>query len=415
MLLCQEFKEFKVQTMKNSFYFDTKPNEKILELIKSEREEIGFYELCHQDVSEYEEYAKTITAQDIVVVGIGGSALGTSAIYKFLKYTNQFSKKLYVIETTDPLVICDEMEKIDLANAHFCIISKSGTTVETISVYKYIASIVDIHSKNCTIITDEGSLLESHAIHNDIKVFHIPHNVGGRFSVLSAVGLAPLAMIGVDIASLLEGARNIYDSFFNQEGYDTSLLKKATYYAQTANTYNINCLFSYSEVFREFNAWYVQLWGESLGKKQLHSQLHVGLTPVGLIGPTDQHSFLQLIVDGKRDKSVTVIKIANFENSLTIPNNSLKDLESLDILNGYKFSEIINMQADSIVESLLSLKHIPLDVIEVSQADAHAIGELIYYYELLTALVARMLDINAYDQPGVEMGKIILKEKLNKK
>jgi len=401
--------------MKNSFYFDTKPNENILELIKSERDEIGFYELCHQDVTSYEEYAKTIEAQHIVVVGIGGSALGTSAIYKFLKYNNQFSKKLYVIETTDPLAICDEMENIDLANAHFCIISKSGTTVETIAVYKYIASIVEITSDNCTIITDANSLLEKHALHNNIKVFHIPQNVGGRFSVLSAVGLVPLTMIGVDIRSLLDGAKNIYDSFFNKAGYNTSLLKKATYYAQTSNTYNINCLFSYSEVFREFNAWYVQLWGESLGKQQLHSQLHVGLTPVGLIGPTDQHSFLQLIVDGKRDKSVTVIKIANFENSLTIPNNSLKHLESLDLLNGYKFSQIINMQADSIVESLLSLEHIPLDVIEISQVDAHAIGELIYYYELLTALVARMLDINAYDQPGVEMGKLILKEKLTKK
>ena len=399
--------------MKNSFYFDTKTNENILEFIKAERSTIGFYELCLKDVTEYEEYAKSIDAQNIVVVGIGGSALGTSAIYKFLKYTNQFEKTLHVIETTDPLVICDEMENVNLQNAHFLIISKSGTTVETISVYKYIASIVEITSQNCTIITDEGSLLEKHAIESDIKVFHIPHNVGGRFSVLSAVGLVPLAMIGVDIRSLLEGAKKIYNSFFNQEGYDNSLLKKATYYAQTANTYNINCLFSYSEVFREFNAWYVQLWGESLGKKQLHSQLHVGLTPVGLIGPTDQHSFLQLIVDGKRDKSVTVIKINNFENSLKIPHNSLKHLESLDLLNGYKFSEIINMQADSIVESLLSLEHIPLDVIEISQVDAHAIGELIYYYELLTALVARMLDINAYDQPGVEMGKVILKEKLN--
>ena len=119
--------------MKNRFYFDTKPNENILELIKAEREEIGFYELCHNDVSEYEAYAKSIDAQDIVVVGIGGSALGTSAIYKFLKYTNHFSKKLHVIETTDPLVITDEMEHIDLQNAHFLIISKSGTTVETIS------------------------------------------------------------------------------------------------------------------------------------------------------------------------------------------------------------------------------------------------------------------------------------------
>ncbi|WP_345993506.1 glucose-6-phosphate isomerase [Sulfurimonas sp. HSL-1716] len=401
--------------MKNKFYFDTKPNKKILDFISEERKEIGFYELCHSDVTPYEEFAKTVNAKDIVVIGIGGSALGTSAIYKFLKYTNNYAKTLHVLETTDPIVIGDELDKIDLKNAFFCVISKSGTTVETISVFKYIASIVEIDKNNCTVITDEDSLLEKFAQDNDIKVFHIPHNVGGRFSVLSAVGLVPLCIIGVDIKALLAGAKKIYNSFFNQDGYDTSLLKKATYYAQTSNTYNINCLFSYSEVFREFNAWYVQLWGESLGKKQMHSQLHVGLTPVGLIGPTDQHSFLQLIVDGKRDKSVTVIKINNFDTSMKVPNNSLKHLESLDILNGLKFSELINMQADSIIESLASFEHIPLDVIEISQINEESMGELIYYYELLTALVAKMLDINAYDQPGVEMGKVILKEKLKGK
>ena len=401
--------------MKNKFYFDTKPNKKILDFIHDERKEIGFYELCHADVTQYEDFAKTVEAKDIVVIGIGGSALGTSAIYKFLKYTNSYEKKLHVLETTDPIVIGDELDKIDMENAFFCVISKSGTTVETISVFKYIASIINIDDKNCAVITDEGSPLESFAQSSGIRVFHIPHNVGGRFSVLSAVGLVPLAIIGVDIRALLEGAKKIYNSFFNHDGYDTSLLKKATYYAHTANTYNINCLFSYSEVFREFNAWYVQLWGESLGKKQLHSQLHVGLTPVGLIGPTDQHSFLQLIVDGKRDKSVTVIKINNFDTSMKVPNNSLKHLESLDILNGLKFSDLINMQADSIIESLASFEHIPLDVIEISHISEESIGELIYYYELLTALVARMLDINAYDQPGVEMGKIILKEKLKKK
>ena len=401
--------------MQNKFYFDINPNQKIIDAIKEERETIGFYELCHVDISKYEEYAKTVDATDIVVIGIGGSALGTSAIYKFLKYTNHFSKKLHVLETTDPLVIADELDNIDLKKAHFCVISKSGTTVETIAVFKYIISITEINHSNCTIITDEGSALEKFAIDSDIQVFNIPANVGGRFSVLSTVGLVPLAMIGIDIQALLRGAKKIYNSFFNQEGYDTSLLKKASYYAQTANTYNINCLFSYSEVFREFNAWYVQLWGESLGKKQIHSELHVGLTPVGLIGPTDQHSFLQLIVDGKRDKSVTVIKINNFENAMEIPNNTLKHLEALDVLNGYKFSELINMQADSIIEALLSLKQIPLDVIEISQVHEEPIGELIYYYELLTALVGKMLDINAYDQPGVEMGKIILKEKLKKR
>jgi glucose-6-phosphate isomerase len=158
----------------------------------------------------------------------------------------------------------------------------------------------------------------------------------------------------------------------------------------------------------------VQLWGESLGKKQCHSQLHVGLTPVGLIGPTDQHSFLQLIVDGKRDKTVTVIKIKDFENSIKIPDVTLPALENLDMLNGYGFSELINMQADAMIESLEALEFIPLDVIEIERVDEATMGELIYYYELLTALVAQMLDINAYDQPGVEMGKVILKEKMQR-
>ena len=398
--------------MKNSFYFDIKPNENILDLIIAEKNEIGFYDLCHQDISKYKEYAQTVEAKNIVVVGIGGSALGASAVYKFLKYTHHFTKKLHIIETTDPLVINDVLENINLKDSHFCIISKSGTTVETIGAYKYIISLTNISASNCTIITDEGSSLDKYATDMNLKAFHIPHNVGGRFSVLSAVGLVPLSMIGVDIQALINGAKRIHDSFFNQEDIYNSLIKKAAYYTQMKESYDINCLFSYSEVFREFNAWYVQLWGESLGKKELQTQSHTGLTPVGLIGPTDQHSFLQLIVEGKRDKSVTFIKINDFENSLKIPDISLKHLESLDLLNSYKFSEIINMQADSIIESLKSLEDIPLDLIEISQINADAIGELIYYYELLTALVGKMLHINTYDQPGVEMGKIILKQKL---
>jgi glucose-6-phosphate isomerase len=309
-------------------------------------------------------------------------------------------------------VLNQKIEQIDLNDVLFLIISKSGTTVETIAALKYLQTFVPICKENYAVITDLASPLEAFANAYGLKVFAIPDNVGGRFSVLSAVGLVPLAIIGVDIDALLAGAKKIKTSFFENQGYCEKLLSKATYYAQMSNAYNINCLFSYSEAFREFNAWYVQLWGESLGKLQRHSQLHVGLTPVGLIGPTDQHSFLQLIVDGKRDKTVTVIKIKDFENAIKIPDVSLPALEKLDVLNGYGFSELINMQADAMIDSLEQLEFIPLDVIEVERVNEETIGELLYYYELLTALVAQMLDINAYDQPGVEMGKIILKEKM---
>lgn len=400
--------------MNNKLFFNTKINEKFASVLSEESKEIGFYHLPDADTSEYKEYAKGVKQKDIVVVGIGGSALGALAIYHFLGLHQHFEKNLHFIDTTDPLVLHQKIEQIDLNDALFIIISKSGTTVETIAALKYLQTFVPVSKENYTIITDHNSALESFAQAYSLKVFNIPANVGGRFSVLSAVGLVPLAIIGVDIDALLSGAKKVKTSFFENLGYCEKLLTKATYYAQKSNSYNINCLFSYSEAFREFNAWYVQLWGESLGKKQRHSQLHVGLTPVGLIGPTDQHSFLQLIVDGKRDKTVTVIKIKDFENSIKIPDVSLPALEKLDMLNGYGFEELINMQADAMIESLEQLEFIPLDVIEIEKVNEQTIGEMIYYFELLTALVAQMLDINAYDQPGVEMGKLILKDKMNK-
>jgi glucose-6-phosphate isomerase len=272
--------------------------------------------------------------------------LGANAVYKFMKSVNGTSKKLHVLDTTDPIVLQRRLEKVDLSKALFIVISKSGAPIETIAVLKYITTLVPISSKQYVVITDDGSKLESFAKHHKLSCFTIPQDVGGRFSVLSAVGLLPLALVGIDIKSLLSGAQTIRNSFFGNDDYCGVLLEKATYYAQHANTHNINCLFSYSESFREFNAWYVQLWGESLGKKQLNSELHVGLTPVGLIGPTDQHSFLQLIVEGKRDKSVTVVKVKEFENSMKVPDVSLNFLEEMDMVNNLNFSDLINMQAD---------------------------------------------------------------------
>lgn len=398
--------------MENKLYFKTKNIRDITASLESEREKIGFYDLPLEDTQEYTDFAAKHECSEVVIVGIGGSALGASAIYKFTKSVKELSKQLHILDTTDPIVLQRRLDKVNLEKALFIVISKSGTTIETVSILKYITSLVPINNKQYVVITDKDSKLEAFAKHHNLNFFTIPGDVGGRFSVLSVVGLLPLALVGVDIKALLEGAKKVRDSFFGNQGYCGLLLEKATFYAQHANTYNINCLFSYSESFREFNAWYVQLWGESLGKKQLKSELHVGLTPVGLIGPTDQHSFLQLIVEGKRDKSVTVIKVKQFANEMKVPEQSLKHIEEMDSVNGLAFSELINMQADSIIESLDQLNDIPLDVIEIDEINEEAIGHLIYYYELLTAMVAQMLGINAYDQPGVEMGKKILKEKL---
>jgi len=407
--------------MKNRIHFDvcerqSEEKKRLFKAISNERSEIGYYNLPEQNIDDILAYAKAFdeNIENIVVLGIGGSSLGAKAIYEFLKPIKTPTRKLFFFESTDPLNIRDILSKINLAKSHFLVISKSGITVETISIFKYLYA-EQSEAIFYTFITDKFSALDDFSTSIGSKTFYLPSNVGGRFSVLSVVGLLPLALCGVDIKALLKGANAIKESFFNDGYLQESLLNKAMFYSKYHTTYNINCLFAYSETLRCFTEWYVQLWGESLGKKQRDSAFHVGVTPIGLIGPKDQHSFLQLIVEGTRDKSVTFIKIEDFENELKVPELSLTHLESLDVLNGITFHDLINMQSDSVIEALQIQGDIPLDEIIIKRVDEESIGELIYYYELLTSLVGQLINVDTYNQPGVESGKIILKEKLKLK
>jgi len=392
----------------------TLSNEKVFNEILDEKKSIGYYDLVTQDTSAFKEYAAGVTQENIVVVGIGGSTLGTYAIYKFLKHSKNLSKKLYFLETTDPIDIRSKIEAIDLESTLFIIISKSGTTVETISIFKYLHSLVKLDKENTLIITESDSKLNAYAKANGMKTFEIPKDVGGRFSVFSAVGLLPLAIVGLNIDNLLEGAKEMHDSFFTKGEQYKKILKKARFFVEYKNSFNINVVFSYSSRLEGFNKWYIQLWGESLGKVDINSARQ-GLTPIGIIGPIDQHSFLQLIVEGRRDKTVTVIKVDNFDDDLKIPAVTLTGLEELNYLDDIEFSSLLNKQADATIESINNLNDIPCDVITIDGVCESAIASLMYEYELLTSVCAKFMYINAYDQPGVESGKIILKKKLQKK
>ena len=405
--------------MQNKIHFNIFQKQKALKeelllKIRKERLEIGYYGLPEQSIDEVLAFVETfdLTKIDtIVVLGIGGSSLGSKAIYEFLKPVKKLKRKLLFFESTDPLNIKEILSQIEIEKSHFLVISKSGTTVETISIFKYLyAQQQDVSSY--TFITDRESALDKFAKKIEAKVFYLPQDVGGRFSVLSVVGLLPLALCGVDIIALLRGSSRVQESFFNDGYLKETLLNKAIFYAKYHTTYSINCLFAYTETLRYFTEWYVQIWGESLGKRQNDSAFHVGLTPIGLIGPKDQHSFLQLIVEGTRDKSVTFIKINDFENELEVPDVTLPFLEKLDILNGLTFHDLITMQSDSVIEALLAQRDIPLDEIIIERVDEESMGQLIYYYELLTSLVGQLINVNTYNQPGVESGKVILKEKL---
>jgi glucose-6-phosphate isomerase len=389
----------------------------IYEKVVDEREsgEIGYFDLAYSN-SELQKIKDFInsnplikggTLKNLFVIGIGGSSLGTKAIDAMLQSSEHRKDiKLSFLENVDPVVIQRELKGVELKETLFIVISKSGSTIETASntkiVFEHFKLLESSELKNhLALITDEGSPLDRFGKDYSLASFYIPKNVGGRFSVLSAVGLLPLAIVGYDMDAILEGAKKVGDTFFSKNY--TTIMKKAFYYYRNAESINMNVLFSYYTDMSYFNDWYTQLWAESLGKIDRRGK-RVGLTPIGMVGSIDQHSFLQLIIEGPRDKSVTFIKVNDFQNSMKIPNISLKDMEKADYANGYEAQELIKAQCDATLETLVELE-VPVDLIEIERVDEQSVGALIYYYEVLTSITGAMFGINTYIQEGVELGK----------
>ena len=377
--------------------------------MNDEKELVGYYDLPALSNGIIEQISKLKKSlpnfKNIALVGVGGSSLGVKAIYEMLAHGQ---KNLIFFDNLDPLLIASNLNKISLDDTIFIISSKSGTTIETISIFKCILERFKIvNFENFIIISDPNSPLEIYAKARNIRVFNIPKNVGGRFSVLSAVGLVPLGLSGVDVSEILNGAMACKAQHLG--GDDDTILQKAYHYARH-ETAKINVLFSYSSRLASFNDWFVQLWAESLGKKRGYKR--VGLTPVGLIGSKDQHSFLQLIMEGAKDKTVTFITAKKHEDqNLKLSNLSLDGLQSCDFTNDLEIASVLNAQARATMQALKS-ENISVDEIRLDSLDAGHSGYLVYYYELLTSATGLMLGINTYNQPGVELAKLLLRQNL---
>lgn len=262
------------------------------ETLKAEKAgpDVGYYALPSQTglLEELEGYVGShpylAEITDIVIMGIGGSSLGIKAVNTFLAAHRK--KNLIFLENSDPVALGIALKPLKRETSLFIVISKSGTTIETISIFKTAIKYFDLQlslqdQARVIVITDEGSALFRMAGYYGLDTFTIPHNVGGRFSVLSAVGVVPLYIAGYDVASLLEGAKVFMERFF--EGKEAHLLHKAAFYVNHAPVLPMNVLFSYTNALEDFTKWYVQLWGESLGKINKQGK-HVGMTPIGLIG-----------------------------------------------------------------------------------------------------------------------------------
>jgi glucose-6-phosphate isomerase len=379
---------------------------------EAKSKEVGYYHLPVMSQKLVEELNETRDEIDrrfdtIAIIGIGGSSLGIKAIERLLRPCTPNAKNIIYLENSDPVSIISEMKQIEKHKTLFIVISKSGGTVEALSIFKRLIVSFELTLENSDqiyVISDDNSILSRFADEYHLRRFVIPDNVGGRFSVLSAVGIVPLTLAGFDTASVLKGAQSFQERFWNHQ--EDHLLQKASYYVMHKEQYPINVLFAYSDAFEEFGKWVVQLWGESLGKRTRSAE-RVGLTPISLIGSVDQHSFLQLIIEGPLNKTVTFMHIDHSEDHLMIPELSLKHLEKSDFVNGISFNDLINAQCQATMQSVLQ-SGVSVDEIAWKKIDEPSVGEMILYYELLTSVCGTLMEVNTYDQPGVELGKTIL-------
>ncbi len=389
---------------------------------ESESGDIGYYTLPEDmaTLSEVKDFCENYdfsAIKNVVVIGIGGSSLGTKAIDHMLSHTeNRNDKNLIFMENVDPNEMQRNLKDVKFEESFFIMISKSGGTIETTSHVKYIMDKYAVSFedaafvKHFAIITDPLSPLDKFAKDFALTTFHLPLNVGGRFSIFTPVGLLPLTILGYDVDKLLQGARELKKSFFDKK--QDAMVQKAHYYASNQERLPINVLFTYSSSFKYFNDWFVQLWGESLGKINRDGN-NVGLTPIGIVGSVDQHSFLQLIIEGPKNKTVTMIKVEDFENEMTIPDITIPHLEKTNFINNHSFNTLINAQCDATMQSIKD-QGVDVDMITLPRLNESWAGEMIMYYELLTSITGHFLNVNTYDQPGVELGKVILKEKFEK-
>ncbi len=377
---------------------------------------VGYYKLP-KDSLNILETLKSIDfswVKQIVVMGVGGSSLGIKAIDSILRPITPHAKEILFFENSDPITISSTMDKINKDGVCFFLISKSGSTIEATSIFKTLVKKFDLkldNAKNIFAITDKDSILSKFATAHNITQFYVPDNVGGRFSVLSAVGIVPLEVAGYDMSRVLKGADGFLESFFAAK--EEHLLRKACFIYENSQKLKMNVVFSYSDCLENITKWYIQLWGESLGKIDAKGQ-SVGITPISLIGAIDQHSFLQLVIEGPKDKTITFINIEDFGVDLSIPDITLQHIEKTDFINGQSFTTLINEQCKATMQSVIE-SGIEADSIALDKISSENVGAIIIYYELLTSLVGAMLNVNTYDQPGVELGKTILYKNLGNK
>ena len=366
--------------------------------------------------------AKTVKKKfdNFVVLGIGGSALGPIAVFQALCHLrhNELPKskrkapKLYVEDNVDPERMAALLSVLDLDKTVFNVVTKSGATSETMAQYLIIMDILKAKygegAKNHIIATTsakKGNLIKI-AKEEGLKTFYIPDGVGGRFSELCPVGLLPAAVVGVDIKAMLAGAAYMDKICCKKDVYkNPALMSALLQYLAMGKGKNISVMMPYADSLKYIADWYCQLWGESLGKAvdKEGKIVYAGQTPVKALGVTDQHSQIQLYREGPFDKVITIIAVENYRANVEISKGCL-DIPDVNFLCGHTLNELITAERKA-TEYALTTAHRLNHTIVLPEVNAFTIGELLFMFEMETAFAGAMLNIDTFNQPGVEGGK----------
>ncbi|MDZ7817012.1 MAG: glucose-6-phosphate isomerase [Planctomycetota bacterium] len=365
-----------------------------------------------------EEGASTASSTIVVVLGIGGS-LGLISLHSALNHPlhnmlpdeKRPAPRLFVFDNIDPDDFAAHIEILDLNRTVFFVISKSGSTAETMSQYLVVKGLLREKnldaSKHIIAITDpEEGILHDIAAKENMRTFPVPPGVGGRFSVLTPVGLAPAALVGIDIEGLLEGAGE-YTEFALSEPVmrNPSLFMACALFLLYHKGYTNHVMMPYSNLLLNVADWYRQLWAESLGKK--HDRrgrvVEVGPTPIRALGATDQHSQVQLYAQGPRDKAFIFVGIDDHDKKVVIPQAEEVDKE-LGYLSGHNLNDLLAAELEGTIVALTDSGR-PNCRVNLPEISPRTVSQLFLFWEMTVSFIGELFDINAYDQPGVEAGK----------
>ena len=359
-------------------------------------------------------------ATDFVHAGIGGSALGPMALHRALNhpYYNALSgrrgPRLHFAENTDPGTLSAILDIAEPGGTWVNAVTKSGSTAETMANFLVLRGyLVDAlgafgYQGRTIVTTDpEKGFLKEISEREDLRVLPIPADVGGRFSVLTPVGLLPAAVTGLDVEALLAGAAQCVDEVEEQGADHPAVVGAAMHYLMdTARGRNVRVMMPYADALERLAAWFVQLWAESLGKDGK------GSTPHGAVGTTDQHSQVQLYMEGPQDKVIEIIEVEEHPRDLTIP-EAYEDLEGVGYLGGHTMAELLNVECDATREALTEAGR-PNSTIRLGAVNEENLGYLLQALEVQTAISGTLYGVNAFDQPGVEAGKEITYKRMGR-